>query len=340
MPKKNMNQTIKKEKMIKKLSIFISIILICLITFIFLFKKEHNYLLSYNINDFEIKENYQKANHKYYFTINNDELTFNLVLNDHYLSERKLIKEIELTTNDNLNCLSIKGDLKFYNVCESKDEYLNYYTITNSNINNTYDKINIYDLNNHKYLIWNYKGFYYLGDSNKKINLFQKDTYIPYLATMVNNVLFIPEYNDNYLFNKYYLIDENGKVKDYQLSKDIYYDSIIKGTNNNSLFIQDNKEDKNYEINIKKNKIRTNNNPNIKVKNDFYYIDNYLYYKNEDMIIKITSDVTSIVYQNNEEIYYLNKDELIYYSLFNGFKKIMKYNEWQFNSKNTIFIFE
>ena len=55
--------------------------------------------------------------------------------------------------------------------------------------------------------------------------------------------------------------------------------------------------------------------------------------------IKVTDqNITSLVYQNNDNVYYLIDDTLYRYNLKYGEVKLMKYGEWNINYKNLIFI--
>ena len=57
--------------------------------------------------------------------------------------------------------------------------------------------------------------------------------------------------------------------------------------------------------------------------------------------IKITNEkVSTIVKENDYEVYYIVKDSLYYFNLFTGSEKLMSYREWEFNYHNMIYIFD
>ena len=72
------------------------------------------------------------------------------------------------------------------------------------------------------------------------------------------------------------------------------------------------------------------------VKNKLYsYID-----RNDYSTLISDLDVSYIVKQDKMDVYFLSKDTLYKYNPYDGLKKLMKYNEWNFNYKNMIYIFD
>ena len=69
--------------------------------------------------------------------------------------------------------------------------------------------------------------------------------------------------------------------------------------------------------------------------------DNTLFAKIDNEQIKVSNrKITSIITTKNDKVYYLSEDTLYYFDLLNGEKKLLTYNEWQFNSNNMIYVFD
>ena len=201
------------------------------------------------------------------------------------------------------------------------------------------------------------------------INIFKDDIYEIPLATKINNYIFIPDYEQKYNFNKAYIINlETQEVEEWKLKYEISFDSYILGTNDRSIYLIDKKNRKEYEIVPEKQKMRTLAKANQKgtlYKGDTIYkesmnklvtkeysftynnlynftsINNILYLQYLDSSIKVklsNQEITSIVHTSKDNVYYLINDTLYRYNLKYGETKIMKYQEWNINYKNLIFI--
>lgn len=259
--------------------------------------------------------------------------------------------------------------IDFHLIPENLKEDIDYKIESSNELDITYNNYKIYN-NDNKILIWSYKGFNYIkGEEVEFIELFSKDIYdIPH-ATKINNYIVIPDYEQEYNFNQVYIINlDNNEVKKWILDYEISYDSYVLGINDKSIFIIDNKSKREYELVPHKQKMRivaTSNKQGVvynegileKVsmkklvssnysfieKNNYHYeLENntlYLSYLNKKTRIKVSNHkITSIVYINQDNVYYLVGDTLYKYNLKYGETKLITYSEWQFNNKNLIFI--
>jgi len=234
------------------------------------------------------------------------------------------------------------------------------------NISKEINGIKIYNLLNKKYLLWNYDSFVYLNDQiHKDINLFEKEFYKLELVLKMNNNLIIADYNDEYQFEQFFIIDANkGNVKDLKLKNEIYFDSYFLGYNKDSVYIVDRKNKQQYEINIKKriqkksnSKIYKNNkwenisinkliNKNYSFENEqnlIFFLENknlYSKYNNTLEYVLLVNNVDKIVFINNMDVYYLKEDSLYNYNMYKGETKLMEYSEWLFNNDKMIYIFD
>ena len=366
-----MKKNINKYKLLIFQILFISLFLIFLIIIL----SPKNYYKNYKINDVNIREEYNKKNKTYYykFKYNNQEL--DMLYDSKYKLSRKLIDSIKIINEDDNFCLIPKGDLEFIPVCFQNNKQVYYTNVSNAlkdklniktnslKIINTYQDINIYNLD-YIYLIWNYDGFYYINkDIKKKIDLFNKEFYNINLINYTKDYLVIADYDSNYNFNNFYTINyKNGKVDKHSLKNDIYFDSYFPGYIKNDLYIVDSKELTMYKFNSKNGKLEKtesklyiNNkwvNKNIKTlistKETFKYISNYNYileddklyisYLNKENKTLITDNVKYIVKIDNKDIYYLKNDELYHFNIEVGEELLLSYFEWNFNYDNMIYL--
>lgn len=377
----------KKKYKLKKSAIVILIlsfvVLIVLINLIISIFKKYSYSIEYNIGEYSISENYNNENSYYYYTISTSNLVYDFLYESNYLKERKLIKEIKEYTDEDYTCIIIKSNqLDTYPMCSYKKEYIDYHLISDNlksklseyyqsskEIEKTYDNYNLYN-EEENLLIWSYKGFKYIHQGKLTfIKIFNKDIYEIPLATKINNYILIPDYEQEYNFNKVYLINlDTLEVDEWSLKYSISYDSYILGTNDKSLFIIDKKNEKEYELVPHKKKMRivaTSNQQGTiydenqvskvsmkkliskeysftyKMLYNYTLKNNYLYlnYIDSSNVIKISDKkVDYIVASSKENIYYLVEDTLYRYNPQYGEVKLISYSEWKYNYKNLIFI--
>jgi hypothetical protein len=356
---------------------FLIAIIVILIIFL-LYPKD--YQKEYNVSNYHIVEKYYKLTNEYYFNISNDELNFDYYVNNKKILSKKLIENIETYSNDDITCVepTIKG-LRAIPLCKNLNSYIDYHLVSNDikdnfkNINEynydlsqTIDNVNVYNLMNKKFLIWQYNKFKYIDvNGSKDIKLFDNDYYNINLAVKINNYLVIPNYDENYDFDEMKIINlDNLKVTSWKLHYTISYDSYIVGTYNKSIYLMDRKNKLEYELvpHVKKIRIVASSNSdgliydsgmkkinfNLLLQQEehfnYGYNTNYLlsddkmyYVTNNNKVLISNKNVNKIVYSNNEEVYYLVNGTLYYFNVFTGEVPVLDYFEWNFNNENVIF---
>lgn len=346
----------------KKLIIFIIILILAFGAFAIFRKIPKNYEYKYTVDKFDVVEKYDKKNKVYTFNIKNKNLEYDYSIENKYISERGLITKIKFSKE----CLTVSLDnIKGFSVCQNDDGYYTkYYNDKDeSKKSSTYENIDIYDLNNHSYLIWNYN--YFIGinkDKKEKISLFDDDFIKLNVVSKYKDKLIVGDYNEDYSFKKFYIIDPIKMKKDtIKIDLPIYLNSYFLGEYDDYLYLFDVQAKQEYKIDIDKGLVYrnkpevltngvmedssviklSNNQEFFTYKNTFDYIlkDNKLYYESPSSDILITTmNVDKIVYQEDKECYFLVGDTLYYVDLDNGIKKLLSYSEWQFNNSN-IYIF-
>jgi len=368
----------KNNEMTKKLRIFqIGMILLFLLFLLIIFLPK-NYTKKYSVKNIEITEKYNKKEKYYYFTLKHKEVKLDYLVESNYKLERNLITNIEIIKDEKENfCLIPTGKkLEYIPLCYENGKSI-HYTLVNNELKaklskylerenkekEVYKDIEIYN-KDYTYLLWNYDGFYFIDkESKKKIDIFDKEMYNVSLIGYTKDYLVIADYDSNYTFNKIYTIDyEKGNLKEYELDRNIYFDSYFIGYEKNKLYIVDNKESLMYELNVKNGKIDkisskvlTNGNwekVSIKTllnkKQEFTYESNYRYtleenklylnYEGKEIKTFVADKVTSIVRIKDKDIFYLKKDTLYHFNELMGEEKLLTYFEWNFNSDRMIYI--
>ena len=360
------------------------LILLGIIVLLFNVFKTKSYTLNYDIKEYSISENYDKNKELYYYEIEYKGVKYNFIYEHKYLKERQLINNIKNYEDEDYVCLIVLSDyIESYPLCSKNKEIIDYHLVSdtileelkpkafNKNIDSAYKNYQITNINE-PMLIWNYRGFDVISkDKLSTIKLFNKDIYNVKLATVINNYLFIPDYEQSHNFNKAYVIDlKTMTKKEWELDYEISFSSYILGTHDDSIFLVDQKNKKEYELVPYKRKMRivgTNNKKGITYINgketkismtklinkeqsfnaddaNYKYVikDNKLYLKYVDSNIKTRvtdKDVDKIVFINNDTVYYLVKDTLYFYNLEYGEKELVTYSEWEFNNENTILVY-
>lgn len=361
-------------------TILVVFFLIIFLSILFITRPK-NYTKTYKVNNVDITEQFNKKTKYYTFTFTLNTETFISKISHKYINHKKLIKSLTINQDDNTTCLIPESNyLNTYPICKQNDEYLSFYLINNKDLvpndyyqdlssePKTYNKLTLYNLNNHKYLIWNYKGAYIINNNkNTEVNLFNTDIYSIPLATQVKNYFIIPNYEDQYNFNKFYLIDINNyKVRELNLKDPISYESYILGNDNKHFYLVDKKNQKEYEIYPKRLLIQNiiNNNLGriiengnwtsislnklVTTENTFTYPIEITYTIENNKLYEVVDNQKTLVTNNpvkkiikviDNTVYYISEDKLYSFNDYEGEVLILQNFEWNFNYDNMIFIY-
>lgn len=283
-------------------------------------------------------------------------------------------KCLTIVINDTKYPVCYSGDkLMDFRLLSEKiqDKYKSLSTDYSEKVISTYKQINIYNYYNKKIFVWNYKGYDYLSKKqNKTIDLLKEDNYNNSLAYKNNKYLITPNYDDKYYFKELLVINnEKVELSSFDLKNEIAYSSYYLGEIKDNIYLVDKKNKNQYKINIKKESIKKIGTENKKgqiytdndnweeislnklinneytfpiiTKYNYQIIEDNLYLViDENNILLSKNKIKDIVYINDNEVYYLVGDCLYAYSPRTGEVKLIENNEWNFNYKNMIFIFD
>lgn len=266
---------------------------------------EYEYILSGEENDFKIREKFVNNTKgeidSYYFEITVDDTVFSYQTYESFNKANHIIKEIVYYKDTEYKCiLPIFIDNKIISdvMCLKDGIIYNYSSVSgvNSNLDSFVNSLTDYGydqnkwvdnatsdsieglsfykentIDNHFFTLTTYKGIYTINDVNsykpKKIDLFTNDVYKRPISIVFNNYYVVADYNAKYRFNKFYVVDlTSNKVSEINCEHEISFDSYIQGTDNNSIYLFDRDNKKQYEINLKSNKVLEVGNENTDIK--------------------------------------------------------------------------
>ncbi len=279
----------KKIKILILLIILIILILCCKNIF---YIKSLNYSLDYKEEHFNIYEKYEDGN--YYIEIKHKDKIYPVRI-DKKNTNKKIINKVYYFKDNTYECLLPVIDNKILTdiMCYSGNIIYNYHdvvgkdnkldefvaTISEYNINQfkdnnikkkTINNVDLYTENNiqKNIAITTYNG---LVTDFVNIKLFDTDLYNNKISAFVDNFYLVADYENQYEFKYFYVVDLNTKkIKKIKSKYEISYDSYIQGIVDDKVYLYDKDNENQYEIDVKKEKI------NIISKDD-----NIKYYKNK-----------------------------------------------------------
>ncbi len=364
-----------------KIKLFGIVAIILLVSLILFMNFPKNYIRTYYVNDYKIEEEYIKKYKVYRFKVKYQSKNYETVALSKYLHKTKLIEAIDILDNSEKNeaCILLKSSkLILTPTCRKGDEVVDI-SLLETDTKDFYkrDKIkeNNRETNNIKIknfvgntLIWAKRGFYFITkEKSTEIMFLKNDSYYNSLGFKVGKYVITPNYDEEYVFQKFYIINlENGKLSEWTLDDiEISFNSYFLGEHNNLAYLFDRKEKKEYALDFKRKKIELVSKDGIglvwnkgwekvstvKLANNDYkfnYDKAYTYeIKDAGLYQKVLGEeikllnkkIDKIVYENDDEIYYLIGPKLYDFKPNYGINEVMSYSEWEFNNLNSIFIY-
>lgn len=358
------------------ISIFIAVILL----FIKYYASDYN--IEYTVDKYNIITKY-KDNRLYYEIKNENEIyNFDIYMKRN-LSKTK-IEKIKIIEDETFKCIypTIKN-VETYPLCYENGVYIDFNLINSEKLleykneiinveESKKDFIFYNNLEKNEYVaLWNYKGYIVMnGKSYKNVELFKKDKYDNTLSHIIENKLYIANFDEEHEYSKLISLNlKNLKKEEIEIGYNIDYDSYIVGNIKNMLYIFDNKHSILYEINLKKQETKIISNNELgykkyngeefvncskseykvnKIKYEFKeskyeYIFNEGLFKtieeNTKLVQQINNKNINIVKEYQNKIYYSYEDNFYIYTPYNGSYQVFYNYEQTFNDKNTIFVY-
>lgn len=345
------------KKRVKQLIIIILLILI--IIFInHIIKTNHK--VEYKISNYKIIENFKIVNkeHQYTIKITNKDKVYTYILNKNINKQKQIIKDIKTYKSKNISCIipiyknkkienniyclngkeqvsnySLQNNKEYKNILKKAKKY-NLLSLKESNKTSKYKKINIYKDNindNEVYTIWDYRGIYIVKNNNYQYkSIISNDIYDNVMATIVNKYYVIFDNRSVNGIEKIYYYDlEKDKLKEFTPQEKISKTSYINGIYNNDIYVTDQREKKQYKINVNKEKVEE-----ISTNNEYY-----LYRNNKETVLDKASFFQENQYFTNYNVENKKieskdiKEDLNYYYYRKNSKFYSQIKENKYNSK-------
>ncbi len=248
-------------------------------------KEEHQ--VSYSVpKNYQIEESYKKEKKDTYtFEITNQKQTYQFTISGDYSKQKRIIKEIKESKDGTLTCIIpiYTKETKNQMYCNLGNKQVsNYYLIQTKNEN--YQKIveslksykviqpssnqnstlfqrkNVYNQNIEKedtFFIWNYKKLLILNhDTNKVQEVLDFDLYDNIMATVVDKYYVLFDNSSVKGIQTIYYYDfQKNRLKKMELLKPLSKNSYINGVVNHLIYVTDQKNKKEYTINIRREEI-------------------------------------------------------------------------------------
>ena len=344
-----------------------------------------DYKIKYKIDEFDVVEDYSRDG--FYFEIKDDEMIYNFDLKYNRGIFKKQISRIEKVSYEDEVCIyPIIKNKKTVPLCSKNGEIIAFYLLENENmidfiksiglkkeeLNNN-DNFKFYNnLDKNEYIsVYKYNGFYILNeDKIKSINLFNDDRYDNSLCFNKESLLILPDESE-FIFKRFIVVDMKTNKHFYIDSLyDISFESDFLGYIKDKVYLLDNKNNKEYEIDLKKKEVKLIGDyekgfkvykdgklktgmiselksnvfgiVNDKSLYDYILEDNKLY-----KIYKKNPDIKNLIYVGDarvlktykDEVFFLDNDMLFKYDSLNGIKIILINEEMNYNKTNFINIY-
>ena len=272
----------------KKLLLIPIILVIIIIGIKSINKNTIKYKIESNDHLYSVLEKRNKNN--YYFEISYNKRIYPITIFN-LNKGKKLITKIYDYISDEYQCIlpvfddkvltdmiCYKNDIMYnYQVLKDTDAMLDKYVESikeykpygeeNSSESRYNNILTFYDNINRKVSITTYKGLIIDKD---EIELFDKDVYNNKISVYMDNYYITADYNSNYEFEKFYVVNLSSKeVFTIKSKEPISFDSYIQGIVDNKIYLFDPENEIQYEIDPKNKKIAITSNDYIK-----YYSNN------------------------------------------------------------------
>lgn len=253
----------------KKYILLIVLVVLIIICNLLLNVKYLVYNLKYDNETFNIKELYKNGSN--YIEIKHDDKIYPIRLNT---KNRRVINKIYYYKDKNLECIfPVIDNINLDVMCYKEDILYNYFDIKGENkkldkyiktikeynkdtflnkeeiknIKHTITLFNNEDINKN-IAITTYKGLMIDG---MEIELFKNDIYNNKISSFVDNFYLIADYDKEYEFNDFYLVNIKTKsIEKIKTKYDISFDSYIQGIVDNKIYLYDLDNQNQYEIDV------------------------------------------------------------------------------------------
>lgn len=254
-----------------KKKVFIGIFLTFVLSIsIFAFlRRPVDYEKSYVVDDYDIKETYDKEKQIYTFIAMYEDRVYEYAIKSKFVHKKRLIDSLEILEEDSEVCVLLKSEkLDTYPQCFKNGESVDYDLIDiklddfykreeTEKKKVEYENISVLRSQQLNYAVWNSRGYYYINsDMKKTISFLEEESYYNNLSIAVDNYVLTPNYDEDYSFKHIYVLDlKTGKYVDWALDNEISFNFYYIGIKDGIVYLLDRKNRTEYSLNPKKRKI-------------------------------------------------------------------------------------
>lgn len=373
---------------IKKEIKIIIVLFLLIIPILFLRKVFiRKYDILYEKNKYIINEKYEYKNkeHTYEINIKNKKQEITYLLNNDFNKTKKIIKNLKVYKENNITCflpLYIeKTNNKLYCLKDNM-QVSNYYLKDNDSYKKILKKVKKYKINNYSentkttkfkqlqvyknnissediFTVWDYKGINIIEkDKTSYIKFLDYDLYDDIKTIIFDNYFILFENNHvEGIKNIHYYDLEKDKLKIYNpeiiISKDFYINGVV----DNLIYVTDNKNKKEYTINLKKEEILQINKANEYLtysNNEFYNLTKSDFFMEKQIFNNkkvLDKNISKEEHIKENNIYYFIENNNFYRQKSKRNKELLfsadEIKEWKivsdkivFISKDTLYLFD
>lgn len=248
--------------------------------------RDVDYNLKQKNNKYYVHEKYIKnkkgvANH-YYVEIKYNDVIFNFRFSDSFKSKSYIVDKIYSFNDEQHTCILpilSDGSIQTEILCKKENTIYPYSVLKNESLKldsfaknmeeygysvDMKEKVfSNYGLNiltdnivsSHMIVVPSYKGVYLIDPGSNKlissVELFKKDVYKQPIQTVVSNYYVVADYDSSYSFNEFKVINlDNKKISKIISNTAISMDSYIQGVVDNSIYLIDRSNKKQYKIDV------------------------------------------------------------------------------------------
>lgn len=249
--------------------IFVLAVLILIIFVLVMILKPKSYEKIYKVDEYEVRETYNREFDHYNFTIDMDGVMYSMGIKSEHIRGHELVEHVRTWGQAEYSCILMTGEkIDGYPICFDGENYLDYDLIPESDgefykrdevkvTSFNYEGIEVKNTFGKKYLVWDYRGYHYMTNQKQEtLDFLEKESYYNNLAYQVDEFVITPYYDENYAFTSFVIIDmKKGKSSLWKLDEEISYNSYFLGDRDGLIYMVDRKNKAEYSIDSRKKKI-------------------------------------------------------------------------------------
>lgn len=246
-----------------------------------LYLLDSGHIVSYSIGNYTVKENFSSDGNEYFFVINGEDSHLSFKINYDFKKSEKVLSKLYFKEIDGYMCyLPLFGGEVLTDVMCNLDDTI--YYGHDLDISETYEYFKKYGYDSKKYVddsdyivvsstinlykgnlpsnnylaLESYNGLTLFNGKEASLKLFDRDVYKKPLSIFTGKYYLVADYNSDYTFKNFYLVNiVNGDKKNIRSYDDIFFDSYIMGECEGKVYLFDKENKIQYEIDLENEEV-------------------------------------------------------------------------------------